>query len=112
MITEQDLREAIAECEGQRNPNSSTCIKLAAFYIILDHLFKKSEVSTHDYSFASEPVSSNIIRYESNSEFMKMIKDKNINDILPIMDELMNTLQIINPRLYDGVMSKLYSETL
>ena len=36
MITEQDLLEAIAECQGQRNPNANTCIKLAAYYIILE----------------------------------------------------------------------------
>ena len=34
MITEMDLQEAIAECQGKRNPNADTCIKLAAFYII------------------------------------------------------------------------------
>ena len=30
MITEHDLKEAIAECEGNRNPDARTCIKLAA----------------------------------------------------------------------------------
>ena len=43
MITEKDLQEAIAECEGQRNPNANTCVKLAAFYIIKDHLFPQQE---------------------------------------------------------------------
>ena len=39
MITEKDLQEAIAECQGQRNPTTSTCIKLAAFYTIRRELF-------------------------------------------------------------------------
>ena len=43
MITEKDLQEAIAECQGQRNPNASTCIKLAAFLTIQKELFGKSE---------------------------------------------------------------------
>lgn len=34
MIKLEDLEEAIAECQGQRNPNADTCIKLAAFYTI------------------------------------------------------------------------------
>ena len=28
-------------------------------------------------------------------------------DVWPIMDELMSTLQVLQPRLYDGVMRKL-----
>ena len=39
MIREEDLQEAIAECQGQRNPNANTAIKLAAFYTIRRELF-------------------------------------------------------------------------
>ncbi len=42
MITEHDLQEAIAECQGKRNPDANTCIKLAAFYTIKEHLFPKN----------------------------------------------------------------------
>ena len=37
MITRKDLIEAIEKCQGQKNPNANTCIKLAAYYTILDH---------------------------------------------------------------------------
>ena len=43
MITEKDLRAAIAECQGARNPNASTCIKLAAFYTILNNLYPEQK---------------------------------------------------------------------
>ena len=43
MITEKDLQEAIAECQGERNPNANTCIKLAAFYTIRNELFGNSD---------------------------------------------------------------------
>lgn len=39
MITLQDLNAAIAECQGERNPNANTCIKLAAFYTIRQEMF-------------------------------------------------------------------------
>ena len=39
MITEQDLQEAIAECQGERHPNANTCMKLAAFYTIKNELY-------------------------------------------------------------------------
>ena len=101
MITEQELREAIAECQGQRNPNANTCIKLASYYTILDHMDKEIiQPQIQSYSFASAP-------YSSNTEFGQRIANMDINDVLTVMDELMTTLSIINPRLYNGVMAKL-----
>lgn len=101
MITEQELREAIAECQGQRNPNANTCIKLASYYTILDHITEEEPMPT--YSFAAPPA----IGYSSDTEFGQKISNMDINDVLTVMDELMTTLSIINPRLYNGVMAKL-----
>ena len=44
MITENDLQEAIAECEGVRNPTANTCLKLAAFYTIKDKLYPEPQI--------------------------------------------------------------------
>lgn len=108
MITKQDLIEAIAECQGVRNPTASTCIKLAAFYTILDHIEddSKEAVTFPSYSYANEP-SEEIVTYESDSDFSRAIHGMETNEVLAIMDELMNTLQVVNPRLYNGVMRKL-----
>lgn len=100
MIKEQELLDAIAECQGQRNPNANTCIKLASYYIIQDHL--KQEEPMPQYSFASEQAA-----YDSGTEFSDRIKDMDMNDVLTVMDELMSTLYIVNPRLYESVMRKL-----
>lgn len=43
----------------------------------------------------------------SDSEFSQAVNDRGINEILPVLDELMDTLKIVNPRLYAGVMRKL-----
>ena len=106
MITEQDLREAIAECQGQRNPNASTAIKLASYLTILDHVNKEDnnekQSQIQSYSFASAPTS-----YDSGTEFSDRILNMDINAVLTVMDELMTTLSVVNPRLYDAVMRKL-----
>lgn len=102
MITEKDLQEAIAECQGVRNPNANTCLKLAAYYVIKDHLFGKEP----SYSYAAGP-EPEMVEYNSDSEFSKIIKGKDINEVLSIIDELMETLHVINPRLYEGVITKL-----
>ena len=105
MIKENELLEAIAECQGERNPNASTCRNLAAFYTILDHM-QKPEETQPNYSYDLVP-QNEVITLSGESDFLQKIYGKDVNDILPIIDELMDTLQLINPRLYDGVMRKL-----
>lgn len=105
MITEQDLQEAIAECEGVRNPNANTCIKLAAFYTIKNELFGNAQVPSGPlYSYANGPSTE---AYTSDTEFGKILGQKKLADVMPIVDEAVMTLQVVNPRLYDAVMRKL-----
>lgn len=112
MITEHDLQEAIAECEGVRNPTANTCIKLAAFYTIQQHMFgEKDDSSPLQYSFAPKPTvedkAESVVDYDGESEFLQVIHGKPAASVWAIIDELMSTLQVINPRLYDGVMRKI-----
>ena len=108
LITEKDLIEAIAECQGQRNPNSSTCIKLAAFYTILDHVREQEEKEPvqHGYSFSPPPVA-DTVTYQGSSDFSNMVYGMDSNTAWSIIDELMDTLSAINPKLYKGVLRKI-----
>lgn len=106
MITIRDLQEAITECEKERNPNANTCIKLAAYYTILDHMSE----DTYKYSYSAPliaPTQDKHIKFNSDSEFAQTINGKRPEDVYNVLDELMNTLQVLNPRLYNGVMNKL-----
>ena len=115
MIREQDLQEAIAECMGKRNPDANTCIKLAAFYTILNQLYPKQEQEENTQpvipamSFAAEPEepSEQVIQWEGDSDFAQEVSGRAVSHIMPIMDELMQTVQVLQPRLYDAVMRKL-----
>lgn len=109
MITEKDLLEAIAECQGQRNPNANTCIKLAAYYTILQNITSSVQPDPDPmptYSYAGPPVK-NTINHEGDSEFLQLVNGRDQDEILPVIDELMTTLQVINPRLYNSVIRKL-----
>lgn len=113
MITEKDLCEAIAECQGARKPDANTCIKLAAFYIIKNEMYGQQEETSpilpaYSYSAASEQVETTI-DYYSDTEFSEAIDGRRAADIWPIIDELMSVLQATNPRLYAGVMRKINS---
>lgn len=118
MITEQDLQEAIAECEGIRNPTSSTCLKLAAYYTIHDKMFGKKDQFANagkmvepQYSFANNPEEQvdKVIGYSGDTEFSQAIYMRREDEIWPIIDELMTVLQATNVRLYNGVMRKIES---
>ena len=103
MITDKELHEAIAECQGIRNPNANTCMKLASYYTILDHINKKEQVNP-GYSFASAPT---FETYSSESEFGTIVKDIDYIECMTVIDEMMETMRIMVPRLYDAVMRKL-----
>lgn len=110
MIYEKDLDEAIAECQGKRNPDASTCMKLAAFYTIKHFMYPTAEESSPfspSYSYAPAPNDAKVI-IDSDSEFARLIDGKDQSAVWPVMDELMDTLKALMPRLYDGVMKKLY----
>lgn len=112
MITEQDLREAIAECQGERNPGANTCIKLAAFYTIKEHMFPEREQDApreqpQAYSFAAAPAASGVIHTSGDSDFLRAINGRDMADILPLLDELMTAVSVLNPRLYAGTMRRL-----
>ena len=109
MITEQALQEAIAECQGQRNPNRDTCMMLAAFYTIQDHLYPNSRLSDsspHSYAPPPEkPVEE--VTYQGDSEFSRAIRGMDVNTVLEVMDEAMDAMKVMLPRLYDGILRKL-----
>lgn len=115
MITEQDLQEAIAECEGQRNPTANTCMKLAAFYAIRDKMYPRTVMGTEApavesarYSYSADSGAN----YDSDTEFMDAVHGISTNRLLEVMDEIMTTLSVLNPRLYAAAMRKLLDNNI
>lgn len=110
MIKEEDLKEAIAECQGKRNPDANTCIKMAAYLTIKNALYPdKSQPpeKESDYYQLSSGSSPETIEYHSDSDFSRMVNGRSASEIMPILDELMDTLRMIHPKLYTGVMNRL-----
>lgn len=92
MITRNDLINAIEKCQGQKNPTASTCIKLASYYIILDHLLES------DRLFNNKP----------KSEFLSAVKGKAENGVLKVMDDLMAEVKEIDSELYYSTINKIH----
>lgn len=109
MITEHDLQEAIAECQGVRNPDANTCMKLASFLTIQREMFGEAQATQPSYSFAVEPPEQveTMIEYNSDTEFAQAVHGRDSWKIWSIVDEAMDALQVLNPQLYKSIMRKI-----
>lgn len=113
MITIEKLQEAIAECWGEREPNANTCYKLAAYYTILNEMRSNGSANPVNYplySADSPPQvenSQDIVAFKSESDFAQAVNGRNAADVWAVIDELMATISVANPRLYNAVMRKL-----
>lgn len=102
MLNIVELDEAIRDLEA-RPPSLATCAKLADLYTVRGHLAGEEtptvRVAPSSYSYAPPP--------EAQSDFLKAVVKKDPAGAWKIMDELMDTLMVVNPRVYESVMRKI-----
>lgn len=86
------------------------CVVLSALYSIRDRLVNEQGPQSHPqiaaYSEAAAPAGEPLGQF-GESEFLRAIAGKDTLDVWAVMDEHMNTLRVVNPRVYAGVMRKL-----
>lgn len=88
--------------------------KLADLYTIQNQMKKQEEPETvkYDNMYSAAPaavsnIQTDILGEYGNSEFLKAVSGKDTADVLDIIDELMDTLHTVNPRVYNDVMRKI-----
>jgi hypothetical protein len=110
MIRREELQEEIRRY--QLDPVTYASIaKLADLITVYNYLFPEPNTVTEQYSGSSEasdPSTTMDDRKTDGSEFLHAAYNMDPDEFMQVMDELMDTLHIIQPRLYDGVMRKLY----
>ena len=87
--------------------------KLANLYTIKNQMKKQepemqSRTYEQAYSAAPAEIPVEVGRY-GDSEFLREVEGTNEEQVWGIMDDLMDTLQVANPRVYNGVMRKIRS---
>ena len=97
MLSQREIENAIKECE-KGNSSYQNCEKLATLYTIYDHLYADPVTQTSDEM---------IIDDYGVSDFLTTVRGKDAGSVWAVLDELMATLQVTNPRLYNGVMRKI-----
>lgn len=114
MIRKDDLLEEIRKCQVAPVTFASIS-RLSDLLIVYDHLFPEVPEEKHDTSGHSErmeytheePEAELVVDADGSSEFIQRIHGRNASDMWSIMDELMGTLRVIHPSLYDGVMRRI-----
>ena len=107
MLYREDLLDAIKETQGKPD-NYHKCEKLATFYTLLDHLYPEQKPGATEgagFSFCAGPA--DIVGEYGTSQFLAAVAGMDARAAWQLMDELMDAVSVINPRLYDGVMRKL-----
>lgn len=103
MLTQSELTDAINVLSNGKH-SIQNCEKLAAIYTVRDHLYPVEPIE-RGYSAANND--NEQVGLYGQSDFLTAISRKNPVDAWLLMDELMQTLFAINPRLYDSVMRKI-----
>lgn len=106
MITEQELKAAIAECLGERDPDAHTCYKLAAYFTIQNELFGNSDKLPPARGYSADS-NIDVVTYSSESEFGQAVNGMDSKQAWAIIEELMAILYAIDKPLYRSVMRRL-----
>ena len=101
MFSKGELLNAIEELE--MSPSTyQNAEKLATFYLLYEHLYVKKEPVNRIESVREVTID----RY-GDSDFFQAIEGRRAEDEWKVMDDLMNTLQMLHPRLYQATLDKL-----
>ena len=114
MLDEREIDAAIAELE-YRESSFSNYAKLANLYTIknqmqgnsLQQFINSYAGASYEraYSSAAAPEAADV--GSNDSRFLKAVAGKEGKAAWAVMDELMDTLQVVNPRVYESVMRKI-----
>lgn len=122
MLDKAEIRKEIARLEYEESsyPNYA---KLADLYVIRDKMQEDEQGSRssrmHAYSGAHAPAvqaevpqaaATQMVGSYGDSDFLRAIAEKDPSKVWPIVDELMDTLAIVNAKVYHSVMQKVQRE--
>lgn len=101
MILQQDLLKGIREMENAPQTYQNMQ-KLATFYTIYEHLYPSNA-----YQDQIKTVQQEIADYYGDTDFLRLIEGKDAEKLWLLMDELMESVKVLQPRLYDATMQQL-----
>jgi hypothetical protein len=101
MFSKSELLDAIEDLE-MAPATYQNAEKLATFYTLYEHLYVRKEPLSR-----VESIEEVVIGDYGDSEFFQAVMDKKSDDVWMIMDELMETLKVMQPKLYQATIDKI-----
>lgn len=82
--------------------------KLADLYTIRDRMDRQERQVPYEASYSAAPAEeSSVVGDYGDSDFLRAVSGVDQRDAWAVMDDLMDTLHTVNPRVYEGVMRKI-----
>lgn len=82
--------------------------KLANLYTIRNQMQKQEpETRSYELAYSSAPADPALVEAYGDSDFIAAISGLNQAEVWEIIDDLMDTLRVTNPRVYNGIMRRL-----
>ena len=115
MLTEREVLKAIDECMEDPMTGNKRSV-LADLFIIHDHLFgepmkatEPPQIPTPMQSYSAPPMEQVEIYVETNgdSEFLKAVDGRKAERVWKLMDELVEAVKILHPRMYTTFIDKV-----
>ncbi len=115
MLTEREVLQAIDECMAEPMTGNKRSV-LADLFIIHDHLFGEPMKTTEPQqmpmsmqSYSAPPMEQVEIYVETNgdSEFLKAVNGRKAERVWKLMDELVEAVKILHPRMYTTFIDKV-----
>ena len=114
MITEKEIEQAIKECLREPVTGNKRAV-LADLIIIQDYLFGETTQAQeapqpHPMQSYSAPPMEQVETYiETNgdSEFLKAVDGRKADKVWKLMDELVDAVKILHPRMYTTFIDKV-----
>lgn len=114
MITEKEVEQAIKECLREPVTGNKRAV-LADLIIIQDYLFgeptraQEAQQPMPMQSYSAPPVEQveNYIQTNGDSEFLKAVDGRKADKVWKLMDELVDAVKILHPRMYMTFIDKV-----
>lgn len=100
MFKKNELIDAIEELEATP-ATFQNCQKLATFYLLYDHLYGNKSTE------ASPVERLSLVGNYGDSDFLQIISGAEADKVFLILDEMMQTVKVLQPRLYEATLTML-----
>ena len=114
MITEKEIAQAIEECMREPVTGNKRAV-LADLIIIQDYLFGEhmqereapQPIPMQSYSAPPMEQAETYIETNDDSEFLKAVDGKKADKVWKLIDELVEAVKILHPRMYTTFIDKV-----